>query len=319
MKNMKQTVLLTGLLLGTLAASPTVLADAKQPTSQAQQAKTVEATKPAVNKEQDAANKKAISDKAKSQNKLLKEVNSGVSEGFRKVVEAAKLINEDKSEEAIKALQDATGKFDIALAANPDLNLIPIASAVKVTELVTNPILIKAQTTLAKEFLAKSKIQAAKAILAPMQDDMVTRTTLLPMTTYPDAIKLATKMLIEGKKDAALATLSTAFSTFVDEVSVIPLSLLRVESMIATASELDKEKDKDRVLVLLDAASDQLEVATLLGYTDKQSELYEDLAKQIKALKKEAKGGNIVERLYKDLKGSIESLIDKKSKPESNK
>ena len=309
---MKQTLLLTGLLLGALAVSPAVLAEAKQE-------KTAEVTKPAVSKEQDSVNKKAINDKAKSQNALLKEVNEGVSEGFEKVIEAAKLITADKPKEAIKALQDATGKFDIALAANPDLGLIPIASSVRMTELITNPVALKAQTSFAKELLGQSKVQSAKAILAPLQDDMVTRTTLLPMTTYPDAIKLATKMLVEGKKDAALATLSTAFSTFVDEVSVIPLSLLRVESMIASASELDKEKDKDRVLVLLDAASDQLEVATLLGYTAKDSKLYADLVTQIKALKKEAKGGNVVEKLYKDLKESIKGLIEKKSKQESSK
>ena len=304
---------IAGLIIGALTVSPGVLAD----TSSSAVNKAMKATKPAVSIEQDQANKKAIQDHAKTQHDLLKEVDKGISEGFHKVLEAAKLIKENKPKEAIKALQEATGKFDIALAANPNLGLIPIAASVKVSELITTPELVKAQVSQVKELLDDSKVQAAKIAIAPLQDDMVTQTTLLPMTTYPDAIKLATKMLVENKKEAALATLSTALSTFVHEVSVTPLSLLRVETMIGAASELDKEKNKDQALKLISAAEDQLKIATLLGYTDKDSDLYENLATQLKGLKKEISGGNVVGRLYKDLKTSIKELLEKK--PEKSK
>ena len=139
------------------------------------------------------------------------------------------------------------------------------------------------------------------------------------MTTYPDAIKLATKMLVEGKKDAASATLATALSTFVDEVSVVPLSLVRVEAMMLTASELDKDKDKDKALILLNAAEEQLKVATALGYTTKNAKLYEDLSEQIAALKKEVTGGNIVEKMYTKLKASIKNMIKKSSEEHNDK
>jgi hypothetical protein len=139
------------------------------------------------------------------------------------------------------------------------------------------------------------------------------------MTTYPDAIKLATKVLIEGKKDAAIKTLETALSTFVEEVSVIPLSLLRVQTMILAASELDKEKDKEKALTLLAAAEQQLQVATALGYTTKSAAIYKDLSDQIAALEKEAKGGNAVEKLYTKLKTSIKNLIDKSSEQKIEK
>ena len=311
MKNLKQTLLLTT-LLATLSVSPFVLADTQTKVEKTQ-TEIVEATKPAVSKAQDKANKKAIVDKANTQNELLKEVDKGIGEGLNKVVEATQLIKDDKVKEAIKALQEATGKFDIALAANPELGLIPIASAVKITELNTAPAIVKAQVEVAKDLLDKNKVQAARAILYPLQDDMVTKTTLLPMTTYPDAIKLATKMLVDGKKDAALATLATSLSTFVNKVSVIPLSLIRVEAMIMAAADLDKEKEKNKVFTLLLAAEDQLEIATLLGYTSNDSALYSDIESQIKALKKEAKGDNVVEKLYKKLKASLKSLIGKKS------
>ena len=331
MKNAKNTLILTGLLIGSLAVSPAVLAETQATTSsevkshvkagaenKAKQA--LKASKPAVSKAQDNANKKAIADKAKKQVDLLKEVDKGIVDGFKKVIEATKLIKEDKTKEAIKALQDATGKFDLALAANPKLALIPIASTVRINELITTPEAIKAQTKLVKEFLEASKVQAARKVLAPLQDELVTRTTSLPMTTYPDAIKLATKMLVEGKKEAASATLATALSTFVDETSIVPLSLVRVESMVLAASELNKETGKDKALVLLSAADQQLQVAAELGYTTKNSSLYAGLSQQIKALKKEITGGNVVEKMYSKLKSSIKNLIGKNSeqKVESN-
>ncbi len=338
MKKSKNTLVLTGLLMASLAVSPAVLADSltekQSQTVTSSEVKShvkagaeikakqsLKVAKPAVSEAQDKANKKAIVKKAQSQVDLLKEVNKGVLNGFKKVIEATKLIKEDKVKEAIKALQDATGKFNVALAANPKLALIPLASSVSINELITTPKAIKTQIKLVKDFLDDSKVQAARALLIPLQDELVTRTTSLPMTTYPDAIKLATKMLIDGKKDAAEATLKTALSTLVDEVSIIPLSLLRVESMVLTASELDKEKDKDKALILMNAAEEQLQVATALGYTTKNSSLYEDLSQQIKALKKEITGGNIVEKMYSKLKSSIKSLINKKSeqKVESRK
>ena len=332
MKNVKNGLILSGLLIGSLAVSPMVLAKTQAKAEAANEVKAhikagaenkakekLKATKPAVSKEQDKANKKAIIDKAKNQVKLLKEVDQGIIDGFKKVVEATKLIQENKEKEAIKALQDATSKFDLALAADPKLGLIPLASSVSINELVTTPATVKAQTDLAKDLLKDSKVQAARALLSPLQDDMVTRTTYLPMTTYPDAIKLATKMLVEGKKDAASATLTTALSTFVDEVSVVPLSLVRVEAMMLTASELDKDKNKDKALVLLSAAEEQLKVAAALGYTTKNAKLYEDLSDQIIALKKEVTGGNIVEKMYTKLKKSIKNMIGKSSEQNNDK
>ena len=332
MKNVRKALMLSGLLIGTLVVSPTVLAETQSKTDITSEVKEhiktgaenkakekLKATSPAVSKEQDQANKKAIADKAKSQVDLLKEVDQGIIDGFKKVVEATKLIKENKEKEAIKALQEATGKFDIALAANPKLGLVPLASAVSINELLTTPEAVKTQTKLAKEYLDDSKIQAARALLIPLQDELVTRTTSLPMTTYPDAIKLATKVLIEGKKDAAIKTLETALSTFVEEVSVIPLSLLRVQTMILAASELDKEKDKEKALTLLAAAEQQLQVATALGYTTKSAAIYKDLSDQIAALEKEAKGGNAVEKLYTKLKTSIKNLIDKSSEQKIEK
>ncbi len=309
MKNTAKT-LLGALLISTIAVSPAVLAEAQ---TGAKATDTTMAKQSNKQNAQDKANNKAVQDKQKSQKDLLEEVNKGVSEGFKKVLEATQLINEGKDKEAIKALQEATGKFDVALAADPDMGLIPIAADVQVTQLLSTSDAVKAQVDLAIDLLKDSKVQAARAILLPLRDDMETRTAYLPMQTYPDAIKLATKLLLQENREGALETLATGLSTVVEKASIIPLSLVRAEAMIIAAADLDKEKEKDKALKLLDAAAEQLKFATVMGYTDEDSVEYDALKDQIKALKKEIKGGNVVERLYGKLKDSFKKLIDKKS------
>lgn len=320
-KTVRNALLLTSLIASALSISPTALSESQTDAGMKL------STQSNVEKDsaQQKANKVAVDNQAKAQHELLDEINKGVSEAFTSVMKGGQLITEGKEKEAIKALEAATGKFDIALAANPELGLILIDSRIRVTEMITNSATVKAQISLAQGLLKDSKLQAARAVLLPMQDDVETRATYLPMATYPDAIKLATKMLIEGDNDAAVKTLLVALSTVVQEVSVIPLSLVRAESMVIAAANLDKEKGKEEAMKLLDLAEDQLQIAVALGYTDKQSALYDDLSVQIKAIKKEAAGPNVVKKLYDKLKLSFKGLIKensgdkKKEKKESSK
>ncbi len=312
----KYTFLLSALLASTLAVSPAVLAETQTGKLQDLPSKTGSKV---IGEAQTQANKDAIKAHKKSQHDLLHDIDKGISEGFKHVAKATQFIAEDKDKQALKELEAATGKFDIALAANPDLGLVPIDAGVKVTELITTPAAVKAQIEVAQKFLKDSKVQAARAILQPLRDDIETREVSLPMTTYPAAIKLATRMLVEGQKKAALSTLATALTTLVEKRAIIPLSLIRVQSMVKAASELDKEKGKDRALLLLDAAEEQLQLAVALGYADKHSVLYKDLSEQIKALKKEARGGNVVERLYSKLNDSIKQLVEKSSEQSEQK
>ena len=305
-KKSMTTRLLIGLMALSLAGSGMAFAGDAAP---AVEKATTSATQTAQN------NKEAIKGHVQTQNKLQDTINKGVTEGLARTVEAIRLIRDNKTEDALKALEAATGKFDIALAADPSLGLIPVDVSIVATELKISPEEVKKQVDLAIDLLQDSKVQAARAILLPLRDDLVTRVVSLPMTTYPDAIKLATKMLTEGNTDAAVNVLETALSTLVEKVSVIPLPLIRVESMIQAASELDKEKGKEKALELLDEAQKQLELATLLGYTDKDSAAYENLAAQVKALKKEAKGKNFVEKLYDKLNKSIKELMDRSANP----
>ena len=305
---MKYQTLTNSILISTLLASPVVLADSKTANKQAE----------AVTAEQKSTSNEAIKKLEKEQHALLEVFNKNVASGFEKVKEATRLIKQDgKEKEAIAALEAATGKFDIALAANPELNLVPIDTAVTITDLLATPDTIKESTDLAIDLLKDHKVQAARALLVTLEDEMVTETTYLPMAVYPDAIKLATKALVAGDKDEAATILKTALSTFVIKQSVIPLALVRAESFLKEAAELDKNKDKDKISDHLKAAEQQLEIATLLGYTDKKSKAYEDIKDQIKDLEKAVDTDNAVESLYKKLKTSFRNLIGEHSKQET--
>jgi len=299
---MKTKTLISSLLIGSLMVVP--CAQAKNSTTKKGDNQ--------MSQEHTAKSDLAVKEHEKEQNALLETVNEGVLDGYISVLKATKLLaKEGKEKEAIAKLQEATGKFDVALAANPKLNLVPIDGDVSMTALITTPALVKVETELAIDLLKDHKVQAARTILEPMKDEMVITNAFLPMGTYPDAIKLATKYLVDGKKDDALATLATTLSTIVVEKAIVPLSIIRTESLLKTASELDKEKDKAKAHELLDAAQQQLEIATLLGYTDEESKAYEDMKAQIKAVKKEIDGKNAVEKMYDKIKGSVKSLIGK--------
>lgn len=301
-KQMKTKQLINSLLIGTLMIAP--FAQATNTTT--------EKANNLMDKAQTEKSDQAVKALEKEQNALLKTVNQGVLDGYKKILDATKLLTQEgKEKQAISLLQEATGKFDVALAATPSLNLVPIDGEVSISALITTPELLKAETDVVIDLLRNHKIQTAQALLEPMKDEMVITNTFLPMGTYPNAIKLATKYLVEGKKQEALNTLDIALSTVVMEEAIVPLAIIRTESLLKEASSLDKNKDKAKAHELLDAAQEQLEIATLLGYADKASKAYEDMKNQIKAVKKEIDGKNVVEKMYDKAKTSINNLIHK--------
>jgi hypothetical protein len=276
------------------------------------------ADKPVLDEDQQATSDKAIAKQQDKQNAMLQAVNENVVAGFAKVQEAARLLVQDGHEkDAIAALEAATAKFDIALTVKPDLSLVPIDSRVTIAELLTTPDAIEDASDSAVDLLRDGKLQAARKLLMPLRDEMVTESVLLPMETYPEAIKLATAELIKGDKEKAIEILDEAFNTFVVMRSVVPLSLLRAEGFIIEAAALDKEKDKEKAFDLVKAAEMQLKVAVALGYADRKSQAYEDLQDLAKALRKEIEGGNVVEKLYFKLKQGLRKLIGEESRQEA--
>ncbi len=312
---------LNSLLISTLAMSSVVLAETQHKSSQSKIVKPEHAEAITTSKDTTVQHQTVLQKKSPSD--YLKNINKEAREALKKVFEARQMIPQGQEREAIDALKEASKKFNEVLIAEPDLKKAAITSDMQFAQTNDSLKLIRSKISMAEKLLNQGKVQDARAILLPLVDEAVIQTTYLPMGTYPKTIKLAIKKLLDADKPGAIKTLDTGFGTIVKEQAVIPLSLLRAEAMITAASELDRKKDKKDVLELLKSASEQLQLATLLGYTNKASDIYFDLSTQIEALKKEVTADNVVERLYDKLKTSMEKLIkhhlDKTTKAELNK
>ncbi len=260
-----------------------------------------------------ATTQESIKREQEKQSDLLKKANSAVTEGMDNVLKAVELLKEKKDGEALKALEAAVGKFDIAIAAEPDLALAPVDSYVTLFDLVATPDTIREQLKTVKELIDDGKVQEARKLLSSLRDEMEISTVYLPLATYPDAIKLAVKYLRNEKREQAIATLDTTVKSLVTKTTAVPLGLIRAKSLIEQASKLDKEKDKKKILDLVKEAREQLTIANLLGYTQEFNDSYIDLKKQIVALENEIRGKNAVEKLYEKLAHSFAELMKKET------
>ncbi|OVE75548.1 hypothetical protein BVX98_07475 [bacterium F11] len=248
--------------------------------------------------------------------KLKIDVHKDVNNGLSKVRGAIKTLDEGKVEETLNFLKEAVGSFDIALAADPDLNLVPVSSVVKLQELYTDVDTVQRQVSIAEGLLKSGKVQAARGILLPLKSDVTETVTYLPMSTYPDAIRAAVKQIVNENIGLAKETLAVAMSTLVvSDVKVVPIPIVTARALIDEASKLDKEKKKDEIKGKLDRAKEQLELARVLGYQTKSSKTYKKIKKDIEKIEKEIEGENKVEKLYTALGTYFNAWVDRIALP----
>jgi hypothetical protein len=250
----------------------------------------------------------SVAKEVRAQQKNYKEAPREVFVGLNKTMDAINALAHHDVPTAKKALQKATASFDAALKANPKLKLVPIANEIDINAFEGSIDLIKKAVRTADSLLRDHEVQTARAILLPLEDDIIVNTQYIPMDIYPVATKDALKALDAGKPKKALALLVTGLSTMVVDTVVIPIPLLVAQDLVTVASQMDKTKKKE-VLALLDAAQTELQKAVLLGYTKKHAAEYRAIQKEIKALKREIEGKNRVAKLYEQLKESFAKLL----------
>ncbi len=220
---------------------------------------------------------------------------------------ALTLLDQGKVDEAVKVLQDAIGKLEVVLSANPDLAYVPINVSTVAFDLVAEPDTIKKTLKEVKKLLDEGRVQDARRLLNTLQSEIDIIVEKLPLATYPDSIKLAVKYIANGKIEEAKAILSAALSSIVQDVIVIPLPIVRADILIQAASKIAKT-EKEKAIELLNRAEKQLKVAKLLGYGKEYGAEYEDLLKRIEALKKEIKGKNESKKMFEDLLEKIKAF-----------
>jgi len=256
------------------------------------------------------ASQSAVGKEIAYQKSAVKMASKEIMNGLQKTIAAIDALGKKKTDDAKKALEEATKSFETALKVEPALKLVPVESDIQLYTIDVPLKTIDKAVNIAISLLKDHEVQIATSILAPLKDEIDIDTVYIPMDLYPVATKTALKALKKGDQKAALAALVTAMNTMVHTRVVMPLGLLAAQDLVIAASKLDKSKKKE-VLALLDAASEELAKARELGYIKKHSIEFASLEKQIKALKKEVKGKNIVAKLYEKLKKDFEALVHK--------
>jgi len=219
------------------------------------------------------------------------------------------VVHKDKKS-AIKDIESAIGKLEVALSAEKAPKILPIDVTLRSSEYVGDSKKIKEIILSVKDLLSDEKIQEARVLLNTLRSEVDVIMTGIPVATYPDALKLAAKYLHNNELDRADTILTTALSTLVKEVTVVPIPVIKVQGLIVEASHIAK-KDKKQALADLHAAKDELQKAKILGYVSKSDVTYKYLERAIEKTEKEIKGKNKAEKLFENLIKNIKSFKDK--------
>jgi hypothetical protein len=235
---------------------------------------------------------------------IVKEVADSVSS----IHQALESLDKNDMKKAFFTLQTASEKLDVALTEHPALTLAPVNIEVDASDFQGDAKTIEQAISEADDLLDDGKLQAARQILSELASEIRITTISMPLGSFPTAIKNAMALINKGEAKEAAKLLNNALNMLVETTEVIPLPFLRAEALLDEASDLEhkkdmsKEKGREEVLKLTDAAKDQLKVAELLGYGDKDDfkALYteiDDIKETLHSEKSAAMWGKIKRKL----------------------
>ena len=214
---------------------------------------------------------------------------------------AIKALEKKKSQDALKALERATGKLNIMLARDPKLKLAPITVDVSTQDLYTTVDQIQKDRKQAAEYLEDGEVYKARMLIRGLASEIVITVSSIPLKTYTVAITAAVPLIDQGKIEDAKAALQTALDTLVVTEHIIPLPLVRAEENLVQAEALAQkatrsEEDNTALAKLLNEARAQLKLSEILGYGTKND--YEKFYAEIKEIEDKTQGGKSAQGLF---------------------
>jgi tetratricopeptide (TPR) repeat protein len=224
---------------------------------------------------------------------------------------AAVELNKNNTSVALKNIEKALGKLEVILSSKNAPKELPIASNVGMVEFLGSVEQIKKTVNVVKKLLNQNKIQEARRILNTLQSEIDIEVVSLPLTTYPEALKLAAKYITENKIEKAKQVLNIALNTFDNKTTIIPLPLIKATNLINISEQLSKQGKKEEALKYLKAAEEELYRSEALGYLSHSSNTYRTLHKAIEKVRKEIKGKNKAEKLFDELKRKLKDFKEK--------
>jgi hypothetical protein len=239
---------------------------------------------------------------------LLADATSAIQE----TQSALKQLDDNKPQEALAALERATGKLDVILARDPQLELAPAGVNVVTYDIEGGVDAVKKVRKQAEDLIDAGQLQEARHLLKGLASETVVSVTNLPLATYPDAIKSAVKLIDQKKLDAAKHVLQAALDTQVVTDTIIPLPVVRAQEYLKTAEGLAEKKDRtkednDHLNRALDQANGQIQFAQALGYGTKKD--FDSLDKQLAEIREKTADNKFGSGLFAKIKASISDLL----------
>jgi YfdX protein len=221
---------------------------------------------------------------------------------------ALNAIAEGRMEEALAAIEQATGKVNVLLSRNPATALIPVSVQVNVIDTAPeNPADIVVLRDAAEVAVDINDLPGARTLLDSLRSEIRVRFYHVPLATYPVALQEAARLLDQKRIDEAGAVLLVALNTLaiIDQVTPLPTLLAR---QAVNAAQAHVQKDKDAAQGLLELAQHELERGMELGYA-RGDEDYLASLEEIKKLRKQLKANEDTTSPLAKLKEKLAALI----------
>ncbi len=212
---------------------------------------------------------------------------------------------------ALDALAKIIGQLEIILARDPKLALAPVDVVTYALDVHGDIDSVKKAVKQSVELLEKGRVQEARAIVSGLASEIVIEVANIPLATYPDAIKAVVPLVEQEKYDEAKAALISALNTLVITRHIVPLPVVRAESLLAAAETLaekkNRSKEEQKLLDdLLNAAREELKFAEALGY-GKEGD-FKPFYEQIDKIAAKVKGGGHGKGFFDELKQALEKF-----------
>ena len=225
---------------------------------------------------------------------------------------ALKQLDDNKPQQALAALERATGKLDVILARDPRLELAPAGVTVSTYDVAGGLDAVRKLRKQAEDLIDDGQLQEARRLLNGLASETVVSVTNLPLATYPAAIKLAVKLIDEKKLDAAKRVLQAALNTQVVTDTIIPLPVVRAQEYLKSAEALAEKKDRtqqdnEHLKQALDQAKSQIQFAQALGYGAKTD--FDSLDRQLTEIREKTADNKSGIGFFAKIKASIDDLL----------
>ena len=246
-----------------------------------------------------------------AEQQALKTLDKDAIAAIEQAAQAIDSITAGKTADALKGIEEATGKVNIVLARNPELALIPVSVEALIIDTAPRDIGdIKKLADAADGAISLDDFPTARALLGALRSEVRIRTYNLPLGIYPTALQEAARLLDKNSQAASIALLA-ALNSLVTVDQVTPLPLLVAQEAINQA-QTSAQKDKNATQKVVETAEFELNRAMALGYAAQDPE-YEALKDDISKLKKQLKGSEDTTSAFSKLKERLEAFLKRKS------